>query len=74
MNNRAKVEFLSSDAGETFPEVVAGLSAKDAQGSGSGAVASFFAIFKDVCEEIEVSLHEVIKAEISKRGTSKKLI
>ena len=59
MNDRAKMKFFCGKAGESFAEVIAGLSTEDTAGSCPGAVASFLAIFENICEEIEVSLHEM---------------
>lgn len=51
------MKFLRGEAGEAVAEVVADLSSENAQGSGTGAVASFLAMFQNVGEEIEVGLH-----------------
>lgn len=57
VNDGAQVELFGGEAGEAFPEIVTGLPTKDAQRPGAGAVTSFLAVFENVGEEIEVSLH-----------------
>lgn len=57
VNDRPEVKFFSGEAREAFTEIVACLSAKNAECPGSSTVASLLAIVKDIRKEIEVSLH-----------------
>ncbi len=57
VNDGAEVEFFGGEAGKSLGEVVAGLAAKDAESSSASAVSSFFAVFEDIGEEVEVLLH-----------------
>ena len=45
VNNRTQMEFFGGETGESLAEVIAGLAAENAEGSGPRAVSSFFAIF-----------------------------
>ena len=57
MNDRAEVEFLGGEAGETFAQVKASLAAKDGNRASTCAVCARLAVIKNVSEEIEVLLH-----------------
>ena len=57
VDDGAEVEFFGGEAGESVPEVEAGLAAEDREGAGAGAVGAFFAMLKDIPEEVEVLLH-----------------
>ena len=57
VDDRAEVEFLGGEAGESLAEVVADLAAEDREGAGAGAVGALFAVVEDVVEEVEVLAH-----------------
>ncbi len=57
VDDGAEVELFGGEAGEAVTKVEAGLAAEDREGAGAGAVGAFFAVLKDVPEEVEVLLH-----------------
>jgi len=58
VNDGAEVAFFGGDEGEALCEVEAHLAAKDAEGSGSGAVFFFGAVFEDVTHKVEIMFHD----------------